>query len=144
MTGTMDSGAAWIFLSAGLLFIGLAALFARRPWRLLRAGGRASGVVTGNDRQEVLSRRGPSSNRWMYFPIVAFTTADGREISIRSKTAGPRPTPLGKPVTLRYDPARPEQAELCTFATLWGLPCLCLVFALPLLFEGLMGLGVLG
>ena len=144
MASVADPGLAWGFLAAGLVFIGIAALLARRPTRLLCAGGKANGVVTGNDRQEVLSRRGPMSNPWMFFPRITFTAADGREISIKSKIAGSRPLPKGKVVPLIYDPAHPEHAEIRSFGALWGFPISFFILGLPLLLEGLWALGVLG
>ena len=144
MASVADPGLAWAFLAAGLLFVGIAALLARRPIRLLCAGGKVKGVVTGNDRQEVLSRRGPMRNPWMFFPMITFTAADGRKISIKSKIAGSRPLPMGKVVPLIYDPAHPEHAEIRSFGTLWGFPISFLILGLPFLLEGLSGLGVFG
>ena len=57
-------------------------MLARRPIRLLRAGGKAEGTVTGSDEQMISGGRG--SARKYYFPQIAFTTAKGERISFKS------------------------------------------------------------
>jgi len=58
----------------------------------------------------------------VYFPVVRFTTADGREIRFehqQSRRADHyRP---GDPVPVRYYPEQPEHATLAGFNELWSL-----------------------
>jgi hypothetical protein len=136
----MSPQVAWGFLVAGFVPLGIAALLAWRSIKRLRAWGRATGTVTGNDQQEITSRRGANSNRWAYFPELDFTTAEGRRMSFRFKEGGSRPIPIGTVVAILYDPANPQNAMIRQFGSMWGWALFVSLFSLPFFFEGLHGL----
>jgi hypothetical protein len=128
------------FLGAGIVVLGIAALLAWRSVRRLHAWSRVDGTVTGNDRQEITFRRGYNSNKWAFFPEVAFTTADGRRTSFRSREGGNRAIPRGTVVPVLYDPADPQNAMIAQFGSMWGWALFVSVLSLPFLFEGVWGL----
>jgi hypothetical protein len=136
----MTPTVAWGFLAAGLAVLGVAVRLAWISIRRLRTWSRADGTVTGNHREEITFRRGQSSNRWMFFPEIAFVTADGRRVSFRSKEGGNRPIPVDTVVPLLYDPAHPKNAVSRRFGALWGWAFFVSLFSLPLLIEGVLGL----
>jgi hypothetical protein len=137
---TMTPLVAWGFLGAGIVVLGIAVLLASRSVRRLRSWSRVDGTVTGNDKQEITFRRGHNSNRWAFFPEIAFTTADGRRTSFRSRGGGNRAIPIGAVVPVLYDPADPRNAMIAQFGSMWGWALFVSVFSLPFLFEGVWGL----
>ena len=112
-------------------------MLARRPLRLLRAGGKAQGTVTGHDEQMIAGTRGPAHR--YYFPQIAFTTAKGERISFKSVGGKRVATPPGTVVALIYDPANPHEATLNSFGSLWLFPLAASLFSLPFLAVGLVG-----
>lgn len=104
--------------------------------RLLAYGASAEGVVVRIEQEHMLDTwRWPSRIRWVYWPVVAFTTPDGQRVEVRSNVAGPHGGPaLGSPVQVCYPPGRPDVARIRTFSALWG----------PALALGFMGVGFLG
>ena len=133
----MDPVIAWSFLGVGLFGQGVAAMLARRPIRLLRAGGKADGTVTASDEQMISGGRG--SARKYYFPQIAFTTAKGERISFKSVMGRGKAIPPGTVVPLIYDPAQPHEATIRSFGTLWMFPLLTSLLSLPFLLVGLSG-----
>jgi hypothetical protein len=133
-----DPGLSLAFVAAGVATLGGALLLARRPIRLLRAGGSARGEVLDNEDTMIQGSRGPASK--FYFPLIGFTTAKGERIQFTSSVGRGRALPMGSKVRVLYDPARPEEAELATFKTLWFFPTVTAVFGLPFLVAGLIGL----
>lgn len=133
----MDPVIQWSFLGIGIFGQGLALALARRPIALSRAGGKATGTVTGSD-AEVVSGKG--SPRTYHFPHVAFTTTTGEKISFKSTTGSGTALPTGTVVPVIYDPANPRDASIRSMAALWILPIAACVLSLPFLIVGLMGL----
>ena len=133
-----DLGLSLAFVGVGVATLGGALLLARRPIRLLRAGGSARGVVLDNDESMVAMGRGAASK--FYFPLIGYTTAQGERIRFTSATGQGRALPKGSEVRVLYDPERPDEAELATFKTLWFFPTVTAVFGLPFLAAGLIGL----
>ncbi len=134
----VDAGFSWAFVAAGTTMQGIAFLLARQPLRLLRAGGRAHGVVTGNEEAIVSSGRG--SPRHYFLPIVSFTTNQGEHIVITSASGGRQPLAKGARVDVLYDLAEPHKAILATFRSLWLFPLITAIFGLPFLLFGISGL----
>lgn len=134
---TIDPVIAWSFLAVGIFGLSFALLLARRPIRMLRAGGKAQGTVTGNDEQMVSGSRGPA--RKYFFPQVAYTTEKGEQISFKSVIGRGIPTPPGTVVPVLYDSDKPHEAILASFAAMWLFPILTSVFTLPFLAVGLIG-----
>lgn len=134
---TIDPVLTWSFLGVGVFGLGAALMMARRPVRLLRAGGKAQGTVTGNDEQVISGGRG--APRTYYFPRIDYTTAKGERISFKSSGGSAIALPKGTAVSLIYDPAVPHEAMRAGFARLWLFPLALILFTLPFLAVGLMG-----
>jgi len=130
--------ASWAFVAIGVATQGIALLLARRPIRLLRAGGSARGTVLDAGASAVQGARGAA--RTFYFPVVGFTTRLGERMSFTSRTGQGREIPKGSDVRVIYDPAKPQEAELATFKALWFFPTVVTVFGLPFFLGGIRGL----
>jgi hypothetical protein len=126
------------FLAVGVATQAGALHFARRPIRLLRAGGSARGMVLDNEEAMMQMGRGPASK--FYFPLIEFTTTQGERIRFTSATGRASALAKGNEVPVLYDPASPNEAELATFKTLWLVPTIMAAFGLPFLAAGLIGL----
>lgn len=135
---TIDPVLTWSFLGVGLFGQGFALMLARRPIRLLRAGGRAQGTVTGSDEEIVAGGRGAA--RTYHFPQVAFTTANGERIVFKSSGGGPIPLAPGTSLPLVYNPALPHDAMVATFRSLWFFPIATSLMSLPFLAVGILGI----
>lgn len=133
---TIDPVLTWSFLGIGVFGQAVAVMLARRPLRLLRAGGKAQGTVTGNDEQMLSSGRGAA--RRYFFPQVAFTTTKGERISFKSPSGRGVAIPPGSAIPVLYDPATPHEATLNAFGALWLFPLATCLFSLPFLIVGLM------
>jgi hypothetical protein len=134
----VDPVLAWAFLGVGIFGFGFAFALARRPLRLLLAGGKAEGTVTGNNEQAIGGGKGPT--RTYYFPHIDFTTPQGETISFISRGGGAKPVALGTRLPVIYDPAQPRDVLVRAFANLWLFPMLLLLFSSPFLAIGLTGL----
>ncbi len=134
----VDPALSWAFVAAGAAMQGIALLLARQPLRLLRAGGRARGMVTGNEEAIVSSGRG--SPRRYFLPVVSFATNRGERIVFTSASGGRQPLATDSSVDVLYDPAEPHRAMLVTFRNLWMFPLITATFGLPFLLFGISGL----
>src|ERR1035437_3512229 len=133
-----DLGLYLVFFAIGVAAQGVALLLARRPIRLLRAGACARGTVLGIEEER--SSTGRSGAKMFYFPIVGFTTGQGEQIQFRSRVGRGRVLPKGSKVPVIYDPAKPDDAELRTFMTMWFASVVTAVCGWPFLAAGLSGL----
>jgi hypothetical protein len=137
---TIDPVLTWSFLGVGLFGQGFAWMLARRPIRLLRAGGRTQGTVTGSDEETIAGGRGAA--RAYHFPQIAFTTARGERIVFKSPSGGRIPVAPGTSLPVIFDPASPHDAIVAGFRSLWLFPLATSLMSLPFLAVGI--LGVLG
>lgn len=133
----MDPVLKWAFLGVGVFAFLVAGLLLRRPFRLMRAGGRATGEVTDNTEEWHSGSKGAA--RKYFFPQVAFTTAKGERISFKSVSGGGKPVPVGSRVDVLYDPDNPSDTMVKAFAAIWVFPILTLLFGLPFLLVGISG-----
>jgi hypothetical protein len=133
----MDPGLAWSFLGMGLFGQAVALALARRPFRLIRAGGRARGLFLESEGERVSGAHGAA--RLTYFPTVEFRTARGETIIFASRVGGGRRPVAGAQVDVLYDPECPREAEIVTFQALWVFPVVTSVFSSPFLIVGLLG-----
>lgn len=112
---------ALVFTTTGTVIGAAAYAKVHRIRRLVRRGARAQGVVL---RLAATQMEGPgegatftfrSSGTTVYYPVVAWTTADGRAMETSTDIARSREKTLavGTRVEVRYDPAKP---------TRWTLP----------------------
>jgi hypothetical protein len=134
----LDLGLSLAFVAIGFATQGGALLLARRPIRLLRAGGSVRGTIMDNEESVLQGAR--AGTQKFYFPLVSFTTADGEPIRFMSAVGGGVARAKGSEVRVLYDPARPHDAELATFKALWFFPTILAVFGLPFLAAGVFGL----
>jgi len=73
-----------------------------------------------------------------YSPVMEFTDQDGCHHRVTSRSGnGAKLYKVGSCVTVLYDPAIPDRAEIRAFRTLWFLPLVLLVFAGIFLAAGL-------
>jgi Protein of unknown function (DUF3592) len=81
-------------------------------------------------------RTGGNHGGAFHYPQFSFRTADGRDVTFTAKSGSTdQPYLDGQRVTVVYDPARPEQAELYSFWSLWAGTLFLAAFALP--FTGI-------
>ena len=135
---TADAGLAWAFLVVGVATQIGALLLLRRPLRQLRAGGTTQGIVVSNEESMYASAGGQPS--LFFFPVVEFTTGEGRSIRFTSDSGRRIARPKGSRVRVLYDPRNPEDASMATFSTLWMFPLVTALFGLPFLLAGLVAL----
>ena len=112
------------FLAGAIFFIiGLGALAGGIIWgfrtqRFVSSAERADGIVTDLDMRS-------DSDGSAYYPVVSFTTKEGKEVTFTSSTGGnPPPKRRGAEVEVLYDAANPEEAEINSFFALWFGPLL--------------------
>lgn len=97
-------------MAFGALFVGVGVLVVQQDTRAIAHSQRAEGVVI--DRPWDVDKKGDGG----YRATVRFATADGREVTVRSRAKAIRPLfDLGEKVTVIYDPALPDRAILDTF-----------------------------
>ena len=64
----------------------------------------------------------PNGQRFFH-PVVRFETADGRPVAaISAWGSWRRPWPVGRIVSVHYDPTNPRRAEIRCFVNLWQMP----------------------
>ncbi|MFE5301356.1 DUF3592 domain-containing protein [Streptomyces sp. NPDC056632] len=118
------------FTPAGALVAAAAHHRIRQIRRLIRQGKSAEGMVVrleptkleGHGSDHTITIR--SSGTTVYYPVIAWATADGQAMETRTDIARPlnRTLPPGTRVEVRYDPAKPSHWTLPTEkATMWWL-----------------------
>jgi hypothetical protein len=87
-----------------------------------------------------------TSDGTVYYPVVRFTTAEGRTVEFRSSTGSSSPPDVGDRVEVLYDSDDPQDAKLSSFFDLWlwtialgGLGFMFSAFALLAPGFGLFG-----
>lgn len=128
-------GLSRMFLVVGLIFISIGGgkLWPQLSFR--RRAQRITGIVT-DLRVDVVAGSDPHIT---YYPIVRFTTHDGREVETTAKTGtSPLSLETGKQVTILYDPADPTIVKLS--GGMHHLGFFGLVFGIGLLSMGIGGL----
>jgi hypothetical protein len=128
-------GRSWglLLMAVAVVLVLVAARLVARTLRRMRAGGRARGVVVGNEKTFASSGQGQP-----YFRrTVRFAANDGRSHTFTSPVGRGRPWVEGAKVDVIYDPADPADAEIAGFATNWLIPLALAVFAAVSLMVGL-------
>jgi hypothetical protein len=132
----VDPVLAWAFGGVGVFAYAVAGLLARRPLRLARSGGRATGTVESSDAVQVSGKGG---SKTFYLPTVSFETTKGERIVFKSDAGGRVAPAKGSTVDVLYDPANPREAVVGG-VRLWIFPVVLLVLGSPFLLVGLAGL----
>lgn len=110
-------GGIFSVVGIGLLLGGFA--FWQAQTRFVRSSAQAVGTVTDFVKQR------DSRNRATYAPQVRFVTSDGQKHEFTSTvSSNPRGFEVGDKVTVLYDPAAPNTAQINTFLQLWFGPVL--------------------
>lgn len=134
-----------VFGSFGLLFLLLGIWQFRTERAFARIATEASGIVAGF-RTRALRRRGARRGGFarstpLDFPLVRYVTNEGQTIEFESALGTrPRIHREGQAVTVLYDPAAPQRAQIASGGWMYGLPLVfTLVGAGMLAFSVLFG-----
>jgi hypothetical protein len=101
-----------IFAFIGSIFISVGLLIGLPVWSQLSSFARAEGSVVDY-----------AYNGDMAYPIVQFTTPDGRRWEFEENIgSNPPDFQLEQKVDVRYDPANPRRAFINAFWVVWFLP----------------------
>jgi len=123
-------------ISIGCLVAGVAALMMQRRQR--EASTFASGVVVALEKQ-VLN---PGSSG-IYCPTVEFTTVSGETVRFESSFGTmPASHKVGQTVKVRYDPTKPDSAEIDSGLSNWLVPGCLMIFAMGAFFSSIMLVGL--
>jgi len=125
-----------------LVLLGISALLLGKGWAHWQA---SSELVQRTELTEgTIVRMAPylggklgKGSSLVYFPVVKFRTADGREIVFEHQES--RRADHYKPgdrVPVRYDPGDPRKAVIATFSTLWAIALIYTVSGFLLLLFG--------
>ena len=94
-----------VFLTLGVLAVAWAVLAFRSQRRFLSKAMRATGVVKSLTAERL-------EKTTFYFPVITFTTAAGVPVTAQSKTSISSSYPLGKTISVLYDPNDPSNLEI--------------------------------
>ena len=119
-----------VCLTLGVLAVVWAVLAFRSQRRFLgKAALRAKGVVQSLTAEHL-------ERTTFYFPVIRFTTAAGVTVTATSKTSKSRGYPIGKTITVLYDPNDPKNLEIDTFWSRWVVVTAAIFFAVVLFSVG--------
>ena len=121
-----------IFVLIGASMIAGGWFFYQQNSSFMRTAQQATGTV-----QRVVSSMQRSSNNGyttVYSPVVDFKTASGQPIEFQASSSSAIYTP-GQSVTVYYQPASPNEAQLASSASSWVPIVLMVVGALMVLFA---------
>lgn len=115
----------WLLLAVLAVFLGM------RSYTLSTKGAVVSGTVVRYVEED------KSASFTDFYPVVEFEV-DGQTYSVRSQNTYGwwnqyTRFPIGETVEMRYDPADPANAEINSWADLWGEPIILGIFALAAL-----------
>ena len=103
-----------VFLAVGVLCIVIGAVVLVRTMQFVAKAEHATGTVIE------LTGEIDSEGDELFFPVVRFTTADGKEIEFESSSgSSPASHSTGDRVEVLYDPDDPNDAQLSGFVDLW-------------------------
>jgi Protein of unknown function (DUF3592) len=102
-----------------------------------RHGVRTEGTVVGVD--ETIEGS-PESARLASYPVVEFSTAEGRTIRFTSRLSLPIAIEVGKAVPVRYRSDKPEWAVIDTLMRTWAVPVTLLLGGPTALIIGILQL----
>jgi hypothetical protein len=115
----------------GLIFLAAATVSLFCTARFLDGAIETQASFAGNK-----VRSGGSHGRALYDRQFSFRTRDGREVTFVAAVGSAEESYIsGQRVTIVYDPANPENAELYSFWSLWAMPLF--LTHLALLFTGM-------
>ncbi len=118
-----------VCLTLGVLAVVWALLAIRSQRRFLGKALRAKGVVQSLTAEHL-------ERTTFYFPVIRFTTAAGVTVTATSKTSKSRGYPIGKTISVLYDPNDPKNLEIDTFWSRWVVVIAAIFFAVVLFSVG--------
>lgn len=129
------------FAGVGLLLALAGALVLRSNHRFTRGAARAPGQITGV-RWSAVGPQGDTTPTG--FPELRFTLPDGRVVETVARAGTTTQTlQAGKAVTVLYDPADPQQAQIgAGAASMAGVALLVIGAIAVLLGAGLVAVGI--
>lgn len=104
----------FIVVGVGLIVVGL--VLTALTARFVSNADSATGTVVD------LSRERDSEGAILFYPVVRFTTADGRTVEFRSSSGSGSPPQPGDMVEVLYEPDDPGDARLGGFTEIWSAP----------------------
>jgi hypothetical protein len=108
----------WLFLFAGVASAIYSLVVFIGTLRFLRVSAKVDGRISHLERT---STGGGKFGQYIYAPVFFFNAADGKTYTVTSKDATRSPGfGIGERVSVRYDPANPEDARIHTFFQTWG------------------------
>lgn len=123
----------WGLELAGLILLATGCVLAWAHWRRTRGWRTALGTVVDQ------AVRAPTPGNPYDFPVVEFTSDDGRKHRCESDTGRyARPLATGTRVDVLHDPMRPERAVVDRFADRWFAAAGIVGLGLIALLVGLM------
>ena len=115
----------------GMIVCGIGIIAAVRNRRFIGQAARATGTIIGHVTGGM--------DGTLYFPVVRFQTRDGQIIESQSPIGTtPLLFPVGKSVSVFYDPQRPTDARIQSGCLLWGLPTILIVLGLGISLMSLV------
>jgi Protein of unknown function (DUF3592) len=100
-----------------------------------RHGLRTEGIVVDVEER---TEGTPEEATLASYPVVEFTTAEGRTIRFTSRLSLPIAIEVGKAVPVRYRSDDPERAVIDSFMRTWALPVTLLLFGATALTIGIL------
>ncbi len=128
-----------VFLLVGIGMLLLAGHLALAQRRFLAASVTTQGRVVENQARTTYNEK-EDRKETMYYPVVAFTDAQGQVIRFNSDTGSSSPSfQINEAVPVRYLPSRSQEAKIDTFFQLWFgsmvAGCMGVIFTLVSLFS---------
>lgn len=123
MTNIMRAGCLWIGLNLlALIFLVVGGWYGYGSYQLVSAGGQVVGTV-------VEMEASYSDGSTTYSPVVEYVV-DGEVYRFHGGSASNPPAyRVGQEVTMLYDRADPERAQINNFGELWLLPAIFIPLA---------------
>ncbi len=111
------------FRVVGLVLTGIGAAIAINTILFVNRSAPATGEVVGHDvvQNAISLLQSDERTGMLYYPRVAFVTADGERVTFRSRAGRPiRQRDAGEQVAVRYHTADPGDARIDQFMNIWG------------------------
>jgi hypothetical protein len=127
----MEREARWHVIATiliGAAFLALAAIIGRNTWTFLAGARTAQGIVVGVE---------PDEDGEGSFPVISFTTPDGKTHRFRGALAASLSPQPGERVDVVYHPNEPSSAKVKGLLSLWMGPLVAGGFGVAIVGVGL-------